>query len=368
MKSPLLVLVLLLLQVPEATACTTFCLKRGSQAVFGKNYDWGVGDGLVTVNKRGVAKTALIPPQEKPGSQEKPARWVSRYGSLTFNQYGREFPNGGMNEAGLAVELMWLDETRYPAPAGRPALGCLEWIQYQLDNFAAVDEVAKNAGRLRVTSNAKVHYLACDKSGSCAAVDFLNGKPVVHAGASLPARALANHSYEDSLHFLEKNREKNRGAALQGTSSLQRFARAAERAEAYGVAREAADPVRYAFETLDSVAQGSYTRWSIVYDLNTGRVHWRTRENRQVRFVTLSSFDLSCSTPVELLDIDEGKGDVTRRFTRYTPEANRRLVASSVQQTDFLKGILSPEALLEAIDETVRHPESTSCAAPVRRP
>ena len=224
-----------------------------------------------------------------------------------------------MNEAGLAVELMWLDETRYPAPDGRPALGCLEWIQYQLDNYATVDEVVKNAGGLRVSSDAKVHYLACDKSGGCATFEILDGKPVVHSGASLPVRALANHTYEDSLHFFEKNREKNRGAALQGTSSLQRFARAAERAEAYAAAREAADPVRYAFETLDSVAQGSYTRWSIVYDLKAGRVHWRTRENRKVRFVTLSSFDLSCSTPVELLGIDEGEGNVTRRFAGTRP-------------------------------------------------
>lgn len=353
MKRSLLCLaLLLLLPVPEATACTTFCLKRGSQAVFGKNYDWGVGDGLVIVNKRGVAKTASLPPREKP------ARWVSRYGSLSFNQYGREFPNGGMNEAGLAVELMWLDETRYPAPDGRPALGCLEWIQYQLDNHATVDEVVKNAGRLRVSSDAKVHYLACDKSGSCATFEILNGRPVVHSGASLPVRALANHTYEDSLRFLEKNR----GAAPQGISSLQRFTRAASRTEAYTAARTATDPVRYAFETLDSVAQGSYTRWSIVYDLKAGRVHWRTRENRKVRFATLSSFDLSCSTPVELLGIDEGEGDVTRRFAEYTPEANRKLVVSSVRQTDFLQGIPP-----EIVAETIAHPESTSCAA-LKRP
>jgi choloylglycine hydrolase len=305
-----------------------------------------VGDGLVIVNKRGVEKTAALPPRERP------ARWVSRFGSLTFNQYGREFPNGGMNEAGLAVELMWLDETLYPTPDGRPALGCLEWIQYQLDNFATVDEVVKNAGRLRVSSGAKVHYLACDKSGSCAAVEFLDGRPAVHSGASLPARALANHTYEDSLCF----REKSKGAALGGTGSLQRFTRAARRAEAYE-ARGAADPVRYAFETLDSVAQGSYTRWSIVYDLQAGRVHWRTRENRRVRSVALSSFDLSCSTAVKLLGIDEGAGDVARSFTGYTAEANRKLVVSSVRQTDFLKGV-PPEAVAEIAD----HPESTSCA------
>lgn len=129
------------------------------------------------------------------------------------------------------------------------------------------------------------------------------------------------------------------------------------RCEAYAAAPKTADPVRYAFETLDSVAQGSYTRWSIVYDLKAGRVHWRTRENRKVRFVNLSSFDLSCSTPVETFGIDEGEGDVTRRFAEYTPEANRKLVVSSVRQTDFLQGI-SPEV----VAETVAHPESTSCA------
>ena len=341
---PLAVLILAALPVPPAGACTTFCLKHGPEAVFGKNYDWSVGDGLVMVNKRGVAKTAALPPQEKPAS------WVSRYGSVTFNQYGREFPNGGMNEAGLVVELMWLDETAYPAADGRPALGCLEWIQYQLDNFTTAAEVARNAGRLRISSEAKVHFLACDKSGGCAAVELIGGKPVVHTGASLPARALTNHSYEDSLRFRERTR--GDAKARQGIGSLQRFARASARVEEYA----GGDPVRYAFDTLDGVAQGDYTRWSIVYDLRAGRVHWRTRENRRIRSVALSAFNFSCATPVKLLDIGEGAGDVTRLFANYTPAANRKLVASSVHQTEFLAGM--PE---QEIAEAARHPETTSC-------
>ena len=336
--------ILALQPVPESSACTTFCLKRGSEAVFGKNYDWSVGDGMVMVNKRGVAKTAALPPQEKP------AQWVSKYGSVTFNQYGREFPNGGMNEAGLAIELMWLDQTRYPDADGRPALGCLEWIQYQLDNFATASEVARNAGRLRISSDAKVHYLACDKGGSCAAVEFIDGKPVVHAGANLPARALTNHPYEDSLRFRDRNR--GDAKALQGIGSLQRFARASERVEDY----RGGDAVRYAFDTLDDVAQGSYTRWSIVYELKAGRIHWRTRENRRIRSVALSAFDFSCATPVKLLDIGNGEGNVARLFADYTPEANRRLVTSSVRQTEFLANM--PPA---AVAEAARHPETTSC-------
>jgi choloylglycine hydrolase len=348
---PATLLLALAWTAPPAGACTTFCLHKGPTAVFGKNYDWHFDDGLVLINKRGVAKTASLP------ASAAPARWTSRYGSLTFNQYGREFPNGGLNEAGLAVELMWLDDTVYPAPDGRrPALSTLEWIQYQLDNYATAAEVARNAGALRIASEGKVHFLACDKSGSCATVEFLDGKPVVHAGASLPAPALTNHPYEESLRF----RQESRGRATGGQGSLQRFNRAAGRAESFGT-QGAADPVRYAFETLADVAQGSYTQWSIVYDLKAGRVHWKTRQNPKPRTVALSEFNLACSAPVEVLDIQTGEGQVARRFADYTPEANRRLVTTSFRKVQSVVPI-PPEEL----EITLGQPGRTTCAAGAR--
>jgi penicillin V acylase-like amidase (Ntn superfamily) len=99
----LLAIVAALAAIPSsASACTTFCLERSGDVVFGKNYDFGIGSGMLVVNKRGVSKVSQV------GAPDHPARWVSQYGSLTFNQFGREFPSGGMNEAGLVVELMWL--------------------------------------------------------------------------------------------------------------------------------------------------------------------------------------------------------------------------------------------------------------------
>jgi len=72
-------------------------VRSKGRVLFGRNYDWNFGDGLIFVNKRGVAKTSS-------GSESpNPAKWISRYGSVTFNQYGRENPTGGMNEAGLVV-------------------------------------------------------------------------------------------------------------------------------------------------------------------------------------------------------------------------------------------------------------------------
>mgnify|MGYP002750920396 CR=1 FL=1 len=66
---------------PHLEACTTFVLKDRDRLVFGRNYDWDVSEALILTNKRDVAKYAY--------TTDNPARWVSRYGSITFNQYGR---------------------------------------------------------------------------------------------------------------------------------------------------------------------------------------------------------------------------------------------------------------------------------------
>ncbi|HEV2845554.1 MAG TPA: linear amide C-N hydrolase [Thermoanaerobaculia bacterium] len=335
------------LPVSDAGACTTFCLKKGERAVFGKNYDWMVPDGLVIVNKRGVSKAASITPPEKP------AKWTSKFGSVTFNQYGREQPSGGMNERGLAIELMWLDETRYPDPDGRPVMGCLDWIQYQLDTRATVAEVVRHAGDVRVSSMAKIHFLVCDKGGSCATVEFLDGKPVVHTGANLPMRVLTNDTYRNSLSYLQRN-----PTGANGPGSLARFGRAAARVGAY----TGGEPVAYAFETLAQVAQGDYTQWSIVYDLPAGRVHWRTQKNPRVRSVALADFNFSCGAPVKILDIHQGQGKVAALFTNYTVERNRELVEAAFRKTPMLA-----EVPPEEIEMAVRLPEATTCTTAGRR-
>jgi len=87
-KRDLLVLFLLVTVIGthEALACTTFCLKNKGEVLFGKNYDWMIGHGMIFVNKRGVSKMSA--------AEKNPARWNSKYGSITFNQYGREAPSG----------------------------------------------------------------------------------------------------------------------------------------------------------------------------------------------------------------------------------------------------------------------------------
>src|SRR5438477_4854789 len=102
--SVLLVWTALLGALP-ARCCTTFLLQGTGALYFGRNLDWYWEDGIVVVNPRNLQKAAFVLPGNTP------AKWASRYGSVTFNQFGREMPFGGMNEAGLVVENMWLDET-----------------------------------------------------------------------------------------------------------------------------------------------------------------------------------------------------------------------------------------------------------------
>src|SRR5512133_2080891 len=78
--------------------CSSFSLSSFKSHCVGKNYDFPIGYGHVSVNKRDLVKVSI------PRNDEKKVAWVSKYGSITFNQFGKELPNGGMNEAGLVIE------------------------------------------------------------------------------------------------------------------------------------------------------------------------------------------------------------------------------------------------------------------------
>jgi choloylglycine hydrolase len=325
---------------PVLDACTTLCLRSDGRIVFGKNYDWMVADGVLLVNKRGVARASDGPPAAS-------AAWVSKYGSVTFNQYGRDFPSGGMNEAGLVVELMWAEGSRYPRPDARPAVGCLEWIQYQLDTARTVADVVGGDARIRISGDVPLHYLVADRDGNVATIEFVGGKLVAHAGSGLPIPVLANDLYADSLRFVETAR-----SLPPGPASRARFARAADRVRTY---RPPDDPVAYVFDTLTNVSQES-TQWSIVYEIDRGLVHFRTRGNPRVRTLSLAALDFGCATPVLALDLGSGEGDVRPLLAPYSRAQNLRLIRSTFGQTEFLKSV--PAAELERI---AARPDETRC-------
>jgi choloylglycine hydrolase len=339
----------------RAAACTTFCLKGGGEILFGKNYDWMVGDGLLFVNKRGVAKTAV----GESAMAANTAKWTSKYGSVTFNQYGRENPSGGMNEAGLVIELMWLDDTQWAAQDERPVVGTLEWIQYQLDSSATVDEVIKNVELVRIASEVKIHYLVNDKAGNSATIEFLNGSLAATRGEQLPVSVLANDTYAKSVSYSKA------AARAVSQSSLDRFTRAAKSTREFEAKpKTEQEAVDHAFRTLADVAQTGYTHWSIVYDQKRAKIHFRTKQSPAIKTVDTAAFDYSCGSPVKLFDINSADaGDVTARFADYSRAANRELIERAFTGTPFLKNM--PAAFR---DIAASYPESFACGVQEPKP
>lgn len=304
-------------------ACTSFCLLNNGYAVFGANYDHGknLDEGLVFVNKRNLSKSYW----EESDSKSPHARWKSRYGSVTFNLVIGQSAWAGMNEAGLVISTMELLGSRSPAPDERPWIYAGSWVQYLLDSYSTVDEVVASDSRIRIRDYVD-HYLVCDSGGNCAAIEFLDGRMVHHAGKSLPVRVLANNAYAEDLAEREKyGKGKTRGDSAAITNPLlRRFVVGAERAEAFEPT-DARAAVEYAFRTLADVSgrkvDGSPTQWSLVFDTENLRVFFRTRTHPEIRQINLRELDFSCKTSVRMLDINAKlAGDITRSLSAYSPE------------------------------------------------
>lgn len=177
--------------------CTSLCLDNGDHCVFGTNMDHAeVKVSQVFVNKRNVLKTGW-----ESGTTGERLRWISKYGSVTINMAGYQLVWGGMNEAGLMISTMSLIETLEPKPDERPPLPSALWVQYLLDNYSTIEEVIASETLVRV-KDARDHYLICDRTGACAVIEFLDGRMVAYRGATLPVKALANSTYQESLKAL----------------------------------------------------------------------------------------------------------------------------------------------------------------------
>lgn len=353
-----IVLLLFFFSVQQGLPCSTFVLRTGERFVFGHNFDFYTGMGFVVVNKRNVQKVALLYPGEIP------VKWVSKYGSITFNQLGKEFPFGGMNEKGLIVEQMWLEESRYPPVDERPAIMELQWIQYQLDNCSTVEEVIASDKSLRISQNqGNIHFLVCDRSGKVASIEFIGGKCVCHTDDDLPAEVLTNSTYDKSLRYL-REMESN-GGVMNSTDfneSMDRFARLTNTLKDYST--NPAKPMKdYAFEALSSVSVESEkhaTQWSIVYDAQKLNIVFKTHKNEKLRTLRLDDFDFSCDSPSSILNIEEAlEDDVSGRFIEYTTDMNRDLIKAAFghyKSVGFMKDM--PDFIMEIM---ATYPDSMKC-------
>lgn len=294
----------------QVNACTSFFLHKGDQMIMGRNYDFDFGDGWMIVNPKGLQKTAV------PYPNEVSAKWTAKYGSIIFSQVGREGPTEGMNEAGLVIACLMQEGSQYPAKDNRPMTDELQWMQYQLDNFSAVQEVIASDKSVRITNKAytKLHYMVADVSGNFAVIEFLNGKMVAHLNDYRTKGFICNDTFEKSASDMQKY--KTYGGALTDLTKYNQFnPEEAVSIGSSGIAKYNGENLEeFGFEVLENVRalEGWKTnkpqygsQWSVIYDLKNKSIAFKTRENRTIKRIQLSDFSFDCSTEIRLKKLNE---------------------------------------------------------------
>lgn len=283
---------------PIPLACSAFWFAADRTSLLARTLDTTFADGYLFASPRGREKRSFLP------DALRPARWTSRYGTLSFNMIGRDLPMGGINEAGLVVEHLHMPGTVYPAAHGRPLLLEFEWIQYLLDNCNGVAEALMAMDHVAIAPHRiGMHFLLVDAAGLCALVEFRAGGRQVHTESFLERPVITNDWYEDSLAHLGGLAGFGGSAPIRMESreSLERFAIVA--ALCRKLSPELAQDTAHleAMRILDAVQNN--TVLSVVYEPAAKTLTYKTHRNQRIRRLSLAELDFSAGAREVMIDM-----------------------------------------------------------------
>ena len=318
-------------------SCFTFLFHSEETLLVGHNLDENMKvPGLIVINPRGISKENISYSDIKAGektSSSRRLRWVSKYGSLTYNVFGKEFPDGGLNEAGLYVGEMTLMGTKWPDGGDAARMYHNNWMQYLLDNLATVDEVLSSLSIALPEGHCQWHFFFADKSGKVAVVEFLEGKPVVYSGEKLPYMVLGNDRYDlelkDIINYDGFGGAKNPDPRYEKEDPRFRWA-----ALMFRKHEKKEPPVDFAFKALKKVDLGN-NKWALVYDIPGKKLYFKTSEQPSLKWIDIAALDFSCSKQVRAMNIHQAaEGDSTGRFTVLDNERNAEAVKKAWAEID----------------------------------
>ncbi|PUA39066.1 hypothetical protein C8Z91_11375 [Paenibacillus elgii] len=313
-----------------------------------KNQDVQYDGVYMFTNQRGIQKTAMIMPPDKP------TFWVSIYGSITISQIGKESPNGGINEMGLVVEQTTLWQTEYPALDERPALGELQWIQYLLDTCSTVQEALNAASIIRIgQSTSKLHYLLADRHGERAIVEFLDGEMIVHReNVSFPI--ISNTPYNEALQEIKIGQREWTHWGEYERNSMERFHVVSQ---AVRFESDKVPNIDFAFATLAS-ARREDTVYSLVYHLDLMELHAVTARNQERVTIQLKDFDFAKDAPAQAVDLQNLHAEhVREQFEKYTTAFNHTAITSFFRDP-LLTSVFKWEISDEMIQYFAQYPDT----------
>ena len=319
--------------------CSTFLINKNDTILVGHNLDDYIEvPGAIFINKRDVKKeniswtdfTCLC---AKKNSIPR-LQWTSKYGSVTYNTWGKEFIDGGANEQGLYIGEMTLFGTKF-LETNNPKFHHHFFMQYILDNFATVAEVIENLNKIGIDGHCQWHYFIADKSGKTAVVEFINDTIKIYQGVEMPIQVLCNKAYMNELEIIP-NSDSVYNAMLKSDYFKKdlRFMYASKMINEY-TETGGLPIVDYCFSILKQMDMGN-NKWSVVYDLKNSKIFFRTSKGQSLKYFDFKSFDFSCSTPIKVFDINTDiSGDISNQFIYYSKELNEKFINNNFDQIDF---------------------------------
>jgi choloylglycine hydrolase len=197
-----------------------------------------------------------------------------------------------------------------------------------------VEEVVATDKVIRINREGAVplHFLVADAKGMAATIEFLNGKMVVHKGKDLPYPVLTNTVYQYAVQRL--NTKPSSEWASFGDNSVKRFATACQLIQQFQQANTNQSPVDFSFQILDKIAQGDYTKWSIVYDITGKQIHFITKDNRQRMHLALNDFNFTCNkSPIAFNLNKRVQGPISQYFLPLSFVQNKSIIEQSARES-----------------------------------
>jgi choloylglycine hydrolase len=322
-RSPLVVAVTifgLLFGSPVADACTR-CVYLGPNGtvIVARSMDWAEDPGSnLYCFPRGMERDGA--------SGANSLKWTSKYGSLVTSFYEGGTVDG-MNEKGLVANALYLVESDYGKPDGRPTVSITAYTQYVLDSFATVDEAVKELSResfavvplvLPNGKPAQGHLSVSDPSGNSAIFEYLGGKLVVHHGRQY--QVMTNSpAYDQQLALNTYWNTVGGEAMLPGTHrASDRFVRASfyigavpktdeiktATAATLSVIRSVSVPLGLTTPGQPNIAA---TVWRTLHDQKNRIVYFDAATSPTVCWVPLADLDFTAGAAVKKLELAGGK-------------------------------------------------------------
>lgn len=261
---------------------------------------------------------------------ENSVNWTSKYGSVITAMYEAAVVDG-INSQGLVGNFLYLSGSNYgKRDLSIPAISVGAWLQYFFDNYATVDEAAKDLytsdgkEKLQVVTAELIpgepslgHLSLTDPSGDNLIIEYLDGVLTVHHGKQYTVMT-NNPSYQQQLAIMEywlpignqslpgTRRPADRFARLSyynnvtisSDSAEQSIAITASMIRAVSVPLTPSPPAGVA--ATPDVAS---TLWRTYADTRELKYYWESAVYPMFLWTTLADFDLSNKGQVLLLDL-----------------------------------------------------------------